>query len=325
MTTYTSGYPFHMCSPNAWFSELCFKREYIQKSIKKVFKNTDEGIEQFMTLMEDFNLSQGKTRIGVEATGAYHLLLAITLVEHDWDMYVINPLESHKFITSSLRTVKTDKIDAGKIREMVILGRGYLLTDTEETIALKALVTERSVLVETRTAMKQRKDVHEIKEDAIGFTLHDSFDPVIAALDTAIADCEKHMKEYEKETQKLLRSIPGVGKVSAAVLVSFIGNIHRFDSPEKLVAYIGLDPRVYQSGTSVQGKGYISKRGNKYLRKTLFNAAFVAMRWNPTLKEYYDKKMSEGKHHFSATCAIERKLVHIIYAVWKRDTPFEKR
>jgi len=133
------------------------------------------------------------------------------------------------------------------------------------------------------------------------------------------------MNDYEPETQALLRSIPGVGQTTAAVLVAFIGNIHRFETPEKLVAYIGLDSRVFQSGTSVHGKGYMSKRGNVYLRHILFNAAFIAKRRNPELAAYFLKKTGEGKHYFSALCAVERKLVHLIYAVWKRGTPFEKR
>ena len=107
--------------------------------------------------------------------------------------------------------------------------------------------------------------------------------------------------------------------------MAFIGDIERFSTPEKLVAYIGLDCRVYQSGTSVQGKGYISKRGNGYLRQILFNAAFIARRHNPDLKRYHEKKLREGKHYFSAMCAVERKLVHLIYAVWKRGTPFVRR
>ena len=93
---------------------------------------------------------------------------------------------------------------------------------------------------------------------------------------------------------------------------------------KKLVAYLGLDCRVHQSGTSINGKGFITKRGNPVLRSLLFNAAYVARQHNPELKMFFEKKLSEGKHYFSATCAVERKLVGIVYAVWKRKTPFVK-
>jgi len=98
-----------------------------------------------------------------------------------------------------------------------------------------------------------------------------------------IRSIEKQFVCYEPRTQDLLRSIPGIGVLSAAALVAYIVNIHRFASPEKLVAYIGLDSRVHESGTSVHGKGYISKRGNSHLRHMLFNAAFIARQHNPDL------------------------------------------
>ncbi len=279
------------------------------------FENTPAGIEEFMTTLEDDDFPITDTRIGVEATGVYHLLFAVTLREHSWDVVVINPLESHRMITQGLRTVKTDRLDALKIRTMTSMGKGYLFTDTKDVLALKALVVERQALVEMRKMTKQRMGVHRLKETATGFAFYDSFTTVLEALSKEIKHIERSMRGYETETQKLLRSIPGLGSTTAAALVAFIGDINRFATPEKLVAYIGLDCRVYQSGTSVQGKGYISKHGNGYLRQMLFNAAFVARQHNPDLKSYHEQKLREGKHYFSALCAVERKLVHLIYAV----------
>src|SRR6266852_5375294 len=247
-----------------------FHAAFDDRTVMK-FENTPAGIEEFMTILEDGDFPITDTRIVVEATGVYHLLFAVTLREHSWDVAVINPLESHRMMT------------------------------------------------------KQRRDVHRLKEAATGFAFYDSFTTVLEALSEEIKHIERSMRGYETETQELLRSIPGVGSITAAILVAFIGDINRFATPEKLVAYIGLDCRVYQSGTSVHGKGYISKRGNGYLRHMLFNAAFVARRRNPDLKSYHEQKLREGKHYFSALCAVERKLVHLIYAVWKRGTPFVRR
>ena len=166
---------------------------------------------------------------------------------------------------------------------------------------------------------------HNIRAKASGLKLHDSFSGSIKLLSYEIREIERRMSRYVPDTQKLLRTIPGIGALSAAALVAHVGDITRFESPEKLVAYIGLDSRVHQSGTSIHGKGYITKRGNKYLRFILFNAAFIARQKNPTLKSYFEKKVKEGKHYYSALCAVERKLVHLIFAVWTRGTPFEKR
>ncbi len=287
------------------------------------FANTEEGIEQFMTAIEEEDFPVTDTTIGVEATGAYHLLFAATLTDHSWRVVVLNPLESHRMITQGLRTVKTDRLDALKIRAMASLGKGHVFTDTSDILALKTLVVERQALVEMRKMTRQRRDVRLLKEKAVGSPLHDSFSAVLEVLTQEIKAIEQNMDRYEEETQLLLRSIPGIGKVSAAALAAFVGDIGRFATPEKLVAYIGLDSRVFQSGTSVHGKGFISKRGNKYLRYILFNAAFIARQHSPELRAYHEKKLAEGKHYFSAMCAVERKLIHLIYAVWKRGTPYQ--
>lgn len=290
-----------------------------------VFDNTASGIQEFMEALTQKECTREETVIGTEATGVYHLLLCETFRKKAWNIKVINPLLTHRAINSSLRKVKTDYHDALAIRKTLISGAGYLYTDTPEILALKTLVQEREALARMRAQTKQRMHAHRIREHASDFKLHDSFSGMLKLVSYEIREIERKMDMYAPETQKLLRSIPGVGKVTAAALVAHIGDIRRFSSAEKLTAYIGLDCRVHESGTSIHGKGYITKRGNRYLRYILFNAAFIAKRRNPDLKAYLEKKMKEGKHYYSALCAVERKLVHLIYAVWSRGAPFEKR
>ncbi len=290
-----------------------------------ILKNTDLGVKKFIEALIERGCTKETTTIGTEATGVYHLLLCERLRSDGWNVKVINPLITHRMFKSTLRHAKTDRNDAVAIRRALISGSGYLYTDTPEIIILKTLVQEREVLCRTRAEMKQRMHVHKIKENVTGSLLHDSYTGTIKLLSYEMKEIEKKMDDYATETQKLLRSIPGIGKVTAASLVAYIGDIHRFFTPEKLTAYIGLDCRVHESGTSIHGKGYLTKRGNRYLRYILFNAAFIAKRRNPELKAYLEKKVPEGKHYFSALCAVERKLVHLIYAVWTRGTPFEKR
>src|SRR3989338_4906868 len=154
-------------------SKDSFHAAFGDTQVKK-FANTHEGIEEFMTFIEDLGFMVTDTRIGFEATGVYHLLFATTLRDHAWNIFVINPLESHRVITQGLRTVKTDRLDALKIRTMAMIGKGYLFADTTDTLALKALVVERAALVDMRKMTKQRMEVHRLKERATGVTLHDS-------------------------------------------------------------------------------------------------------------------------------------------------------
>jgi len=288
-----------------------------------IFKNTVRGIEEFINLLTKRGCMKNNTEIGTETTGVYHLLLCEQLRSRGWNMKVVNPLITYRMFKSTLRHAKTDHNDALAIRKTMMTGAGYTYTDTSEILALKTLVQEREALCRMRAETKQRIHAHKIRAKAAGLEFHDSFSGSIKLLSYEMKEIEKQMSKYASPTQTLLRSIPGVGKVTAATLVAYIGDIHRFSSPEKLVAYIGLDCRVHESGTSIHGKGYLTKRGNRYLRYILFNAAFIAKRKNRVMKEYLEKKMSEGKHYFSALCAVERKLVHLIYAVWKRGTPFE--
>lgn len=290
-----------------------------------IFKNSKEDIARFIKKMKSLGLAKGETMLGVEATGVYHLLLSEILRSSGWKIKIINPLLTHKMISSTLRRVKTDHHDALAIRKTLMAGAGYAYTDTPDILELKTLVQEREALVKVRADMKRRIHAHSFKAKAAGVVLKDNFKGVMKALTVQIKDIEKDMLTSLPEIQKLLQSIPGIGTTTSATLVACVGDIKRFSCPEKLVAYIGLDPRVHQSGTSVHGKGYISKRGSSSLRHTLFNAAFIARQKNPDLKAYFEKKVKEGKHYFSALCAVERKLVHLIWAVWTRGTPFVKR
>ena len=288
------------------------------------FPNTPEGIAVFVSATKEFGYTRATTTVGVESTGVYHLLLCVQLFERRWDMRVINPLLTAQMITQGLRMVKNDRKDARIVRQAVLLGKGYPFRDTSEVLALKALVSEREDIVAMRSDLKRQRHAHEIRARACGVALHDSYAPVFVALDAAIKQIDAHLHDYAAGTQRLLRSITGVGAVTGALLVAFIGDIDRFRSPEALVAYVGIDPRVKQSGTSVHGKGQITKRGGVLLRHTLYQAAFIARRHDPELGAYYRKKRAEGKHHTAVLCAIERKLIHRIFAVWKRGTPYVK-
>lgn len=297
----------------------------LNDSSVEVFANTSEGIEQFMGALRTHECIPEDTTIGVEATGVYHLLFCRILTTNGWKVMVINPMLSHRVINSSLRRVKTDRHDAQSLREATRMEFGYQFIDTPDVLALKALVTERAALVKMRGQVKTMMHSHQTRQEAAGILLHDSFATTLATLSSEIAAIEQKMDTYEIDTQRLLRTIPGIGRTSAALLVAYIGDIKRFANPEKLTAYIGLDCRVHESGTSIKGKGYLTKRGNTYLRHVLFMGAFVAAKRNLKLKAYFEKKRAEGKHYHSALCAVERKLVHLIYAVWSRHTPFENR
>ena len=221
--------------------------------------------------------------------------------------------------------MKTDRIDAGVVRRAAAQGDGYLFTETPEVMLMKSLASQRAALVATRADFRRRIEARTFRDLAAGLPAHGAYEAVIAAISREVARIEKKLSTLARPVQTLLRSIPGIGPASSAAVVATVTDIRRFDHPKKLVAYLGLDCRVHESGSSVRGKGYLTKKGDGMLRHALFMAAFIAARRIPELTEYYEKKRKEGMHHTAVLCAVERKLVHIIWAVWTRGTPFVKR
>ena len=131
--------------------------------------------------------------------------------------------------------------------------------------------------------------------------------------------------EIEQRMNKLntcITTCPGVGKVLGAVILSEIGDISRFPEPKKLVAFVGIDPSVHQSGEFTGTQNKMSKRGSPHLRRAIWLAATVAAFHDPVLSAFYQKKRAEGKHHYTAIGAVARKLTLIIYAVLRDKKPY---
>jgi transposase len=120
-------------------------------------------------------------------------------------------------------------------------------------------------------------------------------------------------------------SIPGVGPTTGAALLAEIGDIQRFDAPEKLVAYAGIDAAVYQTGQFEARQMHMSKRGSPYLRHALWQAASMAIMHDAELRAYYDRKRQEGKAHGTALGAVCRKLLTRVYIVLKENRPYRIR
>lgn len=178
------------------------------------------------------------------------------------------------------------------------------------------------------------KKIDELSKKAstsfgINFSL-DSFSLQIKMLIQQISFIQNQVSDIDKEIEELLEklnspitTIPGIGPVNGATIIGEIGDISRFSNPSKLVAYSGLDASVSQSGDYESTHNRISKRGSPYLRRALFQAALIAEFNDPVFSAYYQRKISEGKHHLVATNAVARKLVHTIFAVLTKDEPYQ--
>ncbi len=141
--------------------------------------------------------------------------------------------------------------------------------------------------------------------------------------DGQIRSVEDKIDQMMKLIDSKIMSIPGIGGILGPIILGEVGNIDRFSNVKKLVAFAGLDSIVSQSGRFENKTGKISKRGSPLLRHALFLAANVARMHDDVLKRFYEKKRSEGKHHYSALNAIAAKLLRIVYSVLKNNREYQ--
>jgi len=134
---------------------------------------------------------------------------------------------------------------------------------------------------------------------------------------------EKMMMQQMDQIDSKIMTIPGIGNVLGATILSEIGDINNFSSAKKVVAFAGLDPIIYQSGNFMNKTGPISKRGSPQLRRALFLAANVARLNDENIGAFYNDKITRGKHHFSALNATAAKLLRIVYWVLKNDREYK--
>ncbi|MCX4300375.1 MAG: IS110 family transposase [Lachnospiraceae bacterium] len=147
---------------------------------------------------------------------------------------------------------------------------------------------------------------------------------LIQELDTEIEEIEKEIKIIMDEINSPILSIPGINYRMGAMIIAEIGDFSRFDSPDKILAYAGLSPSTYQSGQLDSAYSHMEKRGSRYLRYALFNAAKFVCHWDPTFAAYLAKKRAEGKHYNVAISHAAKKLVRVIYQLEKSGQAYIK-
>ena len=137
-----------------------------------------------------------------------------------------------------------------------------------------------------------------------------------------VKETESEISSIMGKLESPITTITEIGNVTGAAILSEIGDISKFGSPRKLVAFAGLDATVTQSGEFEASHNVMSKRGSPYLRKAIFQSALIASFKAPILSVYYQKKRTEGKHHLTCVGAVTRKMCNIIYAVLKSNQPY---
>ncbi|PKM82517.1 MAG: IS110 family transposase [Firmicutes bacterium HGW-Firmicutes-14] len=201
---------------------------------------------------------------------------------------------------------------------LALLKSEYQRKGWAENIYVKLLAAARASLP---CKISQQSNIRVLRE-YIGILM--THKAQLADIRAQIVAAAKEIPAYS-----LLKTIPGVGKITAAAILAEIEDAGRFCSDHQLTAYAGLDASVFESGKFRASKNKISKCGSTYLRKALFQAAKAGIRStkkgpvNPILHSYYSRKVADGKPKMVALVATSNKLLRIIYGMWRKNEPFK--
>jgi transposase len=259
-----------------------------------------------------------------EDTSIYHhpLLEACHTVAVPCRTY--NPILTRQGIKGSIRGKKTDKSDAILIARMGIRGEGRINTpEPYKTTRYAARAQQRLGNLSGSVKLYQRH-VEEVLEG----DLSNEAKELLEAIQTQFALARKQFvidtaKSAPPDLMRKLQTIPGVGPYIAASIIGEIQDMERFHTSKQLIAYAGLDPKIKQSGHSLNKTGRLTKRCSDYLRRSLFIAASIARRYDPNFKALYDKKRDEGKTYKVAVCVVARKLLTVVRAVWLTNKDYD--
>jgi len=263
----------------------------------------------------------------MEASGPYYLKLAHYLFKEQIRVSVVNPLQIKHFVRMRMIKAKTDKKDAQMIsiygqREQPDLWApdDTLITRLQQiNTAIEGLHKQASILNNQLEAFKQ---IPETDNEVIKM-LKALFKSVKAKTSKLEARMTEITLEHYKDTFLALKSIPGIGDKTAMMLIAITNNFSKFNSSKKLSAYVGLSPRIFESGTSIKGKGHITKMGNRHLRKLLYMCAWSAKHHNQQCIQMYGRLREKGKPEKVIKVAIANKLLRQAYAIGSSKSHYQ--
>jgi transposase len=292
----------------------------------KKFHNNQQGFREFLTWLERW-APQESIHVCMEATGQYYLQCAEWLHAHGLAVSVVNPAQINYFAQAQLTRTKTDKKDAKVIALFCQAMTPELWTpDPKEIKELKSLVHALDQLKQLERQELNRLEPCQLAE--VNTVVLESHQKIIEVIQTRKKIIEQEIKcliqqhEHLKKKQELLESIPGVGEVLSSSVLACL-QVGRFENARQCVAFVGLNPKEKQSGTSVRGRSRLSKTGSSFLRKVLYFPAITAKRFNPTLQVFCERLAQAGKHAKVIIGAAMRKLLQLIYGVLKSGKPYD--
>jgi transposase len=297
------------------------------------------GKTEFITIANELKaihlffkkLAKEQVVVAMENTGRYNWQLYEALPKYNFAVYVISALHLKK--STGLARGKNDKVDAGRICKFIQKNQDEctLWKPTPVSIQkIKVLLTERSSLVKTKRQLLARRADYKLM-DAIDLkeVLTDRnqklIDSIQEQIDQLEADIERVVQSDEeiKKQARQIQSVPGVGPITCWTMIAKTEGFTTITDPRKMACYCGIVPFDHQSGTSIKRQPRVSSYADKHMKSILHLAAMSAIRFDNKLRNYYQRKVAEGKNKMSVLNAVRNKMVHIIFALIKNQATYD--
>lgn len=303
-------------------------RAHDHASSRREFPNTAKGHQAALRFLAR---AARPVRVCLESTGLYGLDLALCLHQARVAVMVANPRAVRHFATALMQRSKNDQLDAAVLCEFAAR-MPFVAWRPPSAAALKLVAVARRLEALTDMLAAEKNRLHAASlSQAIPPLIRRDVQRSIQTQQRAIERLTRAVEEFILDDPELARrfelllSIPGVGATSAVHLLAELTLLPAGMDVRQWVAYAGLDPREYTSGTSVHKKVRISKAGNKHLRRALYMPALVAVQHQAHLRAYYEHLQARGKTKLQALTATMRKLLHAIFGMFKHDQLFDGR
>lgn len=304
-----------------WTAELC---------AHKTFANNEKGFSALLEWIPKLSEDGVAVRYVMEATGVYHEPLAYFLADQGFEASIVLPNKVSNYARSLTIKTVTDKTASEAIARF---GLERNLDVWEKPLPLyqqlRQLTRERDQVMVERTMAKNQLHAEQAEARPNAASLKRTNQRIVFLgkqtdeITLELSELVKTDKDAQ-DTVQLLCSIPGVGELTAATVLGETNGFDLIRNKKQLTSYAGLDVKEKQSGTSVKGKPRISKKGNRYLRKAMHFPALTAVRHDERYKGVFIRLVSRSGIKMKALVAVQRKLLEMMYTVFKNKRPYQK-
>jgi len=294
-----------------------------------IVENNQKGVKSIIKFLLKRKIDLTTTLFCCENTGIYTFHLSAYLSEKGYDYWIVPAIEIKR--SKGISRGKNDKTDAKDIAlySMRNIDKLNLSCLAEKEIQqLKLLFAEREKILKSVLLFETSKENKVFTSKEIYKTISLVNAKTIKALRNSLRIIETRMKEIIKnhadlnQQFELIKSIPGVGPQTAIYLIIATKGFKAFTNSRKFACYAGVAPFEYSSGSSIKGRTKVNHMANKKMKSLLQMCALTAIKWDPQLKDYYNRKKKEGKNSMLVLNNIRFKIIGRVFSVINRQTPY---